>query len=120
MDSEFYGTDYFIDRIDRELRTLTLEQVNAAITKYIDPNNMNIAMVAEDAEGLLDRILRNEPSPITYSSPVSQRILDEDKIIEKLPLEVNREKSRVVPVEHLFENESPSTTLQRKTDGSKN
>lgn len=119
MDSEFYGTDYFIDRIDRELRTLTPDQVNAAITKYIDPRNLYVAMVAEDAEGLLDKILRNEPSPITYSSPVSQRILDEDKIIEKLTLEVNKEKSRVVAVEQLFENESPGMMQERTSDGSK-
>lgn len=117
MDSEFYGTDYFIDRIDRELRTLDVARVNAAIKKYIDPKNMKVAMVAEDAQGLLDRILRNEPSPITYASPVSQRILDEDKIIEKLPLNVNRERSRVVPVEQLFENESSGMTLERKEKG---
>ncbi len=117
MDSEFYGTDYFIDRIDKELRTLDVARVNAAIKKYIDPNNMKVAMVAEDAQSLLERILRNEPSPITYTSPVAQRILDEDKIIEKLPLNVNRERSRVIPVERLFENESPGTALERKEKG---
>ena len=104
MDSEFYGTDYYIDRIDKELRTLTLAQVNSAITRYIHPTNMKVAMVAEDAENLLAKIIANAPSPITYTSPVSQRILDEDTIIEKLPLKVNKEKTRVVPVEQLFEN----------------
>jgi zinc protease len=117
MDSEFYGTEYFIDRIDKELRRLTLESVNTAIKKYIDPNNMKVAMVAEDAQGLLNKIVANEPSPITYASPVSQRILDEDKVIERLPLKVNKERSRVVPVEHLFENESPGMMMQRKEQG---
>lgn len=119
MDSEFYGTDYYIDRIDRELRTLTLAQVNSAITRYIHPTNMKVAMVAEDAENLLGRIPSNSPSPITYSSPVSQRILDEDAIIEKLPLNVNKERSRVVSVEQLFEHESPARILDRTSDPQK-
>ncbi len=114
MDSEFYGTEYFIDRIEKELKTLKVDDVNKAIKKYIDPANMKVAMVAEDAKGLMERMIKNEPSPITYASPVSERIVEEDKAITVLPLRINALKSRVIPVGELFENESPGSILQRK------
>ncbi len=114
MDSEFYGTDYYIARIEKELKTMKVGDVNKAIKKYIDPKNMKVAMVADDAKGLMEKMLSNAPSPIKYNSPVSQKILDEDKTIIALPLGINNEKSKVVPVEQLFENESPGQILERK------
>lgn len=114
MDSEFYGTDDYIERIDRELRSLTVADVNKAIKKHIHPKNLKAAIVANDAKGLLDAMLTNAPSPIKYVSPVSGNILEEDKVISMLPLEINRNKSRVVPVNMLFENESPGHTIERK------
>jgi zinc protease len=114
MDSEFYGTDYYIDRIEKELRTMKVGDVNKAIKKYINPKDMKVAMVADDAKGLMEKMLANAPSPIKYNSPVSQKILDEDKTITTLPLGINNEKSKVVPVEQLFENESPGQAMERK------
>ncbi|MDL1893302.1 insulinase family protein [Sphingobacteriales bacterium CHB3] len=114
MDSEFYGTEYFIDRIEKELKTLRVSDVNTVIKKHIDPKNMKVAMVANDAQDLMEKMVKNEASPITYASPVSERILEEDKTITVLPLGINKSKSRVVPVEELFENESPGKVLERK------
>ena len=45
----------------------------------------------------------NTPSPIKYQSPVSQKILDEDKLISVFPLTVNKERSKVVGSKDLFE-----------------
>ncbi len=116
MDSEFYGTDYYIDRIEKELKTMTVDDVNNAIKKYISPKNLKVAIVSSDAQGLLTKMLANDPSPIKYNSPVAQRIMNDDKTIATLPLGINKEKSRVVPVEQLFENESPGTILEKKKD----
>jgi zinc protease len=114
MDSEFYGSEYYIDRVEKELKTMTVADVNRAIKKYISPKNLKVAVVAEDAAGLMDKMVKNEPSPIKYQSPVAQKILDEDKAISGLPLSINKEKSKVVPVENLFENESPGSVMERK------
>ena len=114
MDAEFYGTEYFIDRIDKELRSLSVADVNKAIKKYISDKNLKVALVADDAKGLMDAMLSNAPSPIKYASPVSERILEEDKVISMKPLGINRAKSRLVPVSGLFENESPGVTMERK------
>lgn len=116
MDSEFYGTDYFIDRIEKELKTLKVDDVNKAIRKYITPANMKVAMVSNDAQGLMEKMVKNDPSPITYASPVSERILEEDKTISVLPLGINKAKSKVVPVEQLFENESPGKVMEQRKD----
>ncbi len=105
MDSEFYGTDYYIDRIERELKMLTVDDVNAAIKKYLHPSDIKIAVVVDEGKGqeFFNALANNTPSPIKYSSPVSQNILDQDKLIEVFPLTVNREKSKVVSAKDLFE-----------------
>ncbi len=105
MDSQFYGTDYFIDRIDSELKTLTVEDVNVAIKQYLDCKNVKIAVVVDDGQGeaLLNLMESNTNATIKYSSPVAQSILDEDKLIGAFPLEVNKEKSKVLKVSEFFE-----------------
>lgn len=103
MDSEFYGTQFFIDEIEKELRTLKLAEVNNAIKKYLNAENIKVAVVANDAASLKEAMFNNAPSPIQYTSPVAQKILDEDKIIESFPLDINQEKSKLVKVEELFQ-----------------
>lgn len=105
MDSEFYGTDYFIDRIDKELRALTVDDVNTVVKKYLHPSDIKIAVVVDEGKGkeLLDAMTANTPSPIKYSSSVSQTILDQDKRIEVFPLTINKERSSVVNAKDLFE-----------------
>ena len=105
MDSEFYGSDYYIDRIERELKMLTVDDVNAAIKKYLHPSNIKIVAVVDEGKGkdFLNAMTTNAPSPIKYQSPVSQNILDQDKLIEIFPMNVNTAKSKVVNAKELFE-----------------
>lgn len=105
MDSEFYGTDYYIDRIEQELKSLTVSDVNAAIRKYLRSGDIRIAVVVDEGRGkdLLDAMAQNRPSPIKYSSPVPKNVLDEDKLIEAFPLAVNKEASKVISSKDLFE-----------------
>ncbi len=103
MDSEFYGSDFFIDRIEKELKALKLADVNNVIKKYLNAENIKVTMVTNDAASLKEAMFNNTPSPIKYFSPVSQKILDEDKIIEVFPLAINVEKSKILPVSELFE-----------------
>lgn len=115
MDAEFYGlTEDYIQRIDRELHDLTVDDVNTAIRRHISAENLQVAMVVHDATVLKQAIVTNTPSPITYESSVDQSILDADKLIAVFPLRVNTGRTRVVPVETLFENESPAQTARRR------
>lgn len=106
MDSEFYGTDYFIDRIEKELNKLTVNDVNKAIKKYLNDKNLKLAVVVDEGKGkeFLDGLTANTASPITYSAKPDQAILDQDKSIEVLPIKINAVKSKVVKASELFEN----------------
>lgn len=105
MDSEFYGTKYFISRIEEELKDLTVNDVNAAIKKYMTASNLKIAVVVDEGKGnaFLDGLVKNTPSPITYASPVSDQIKEQDKLIEAFPLTINAGASKVVLAKDLFE-----------------
>ena len=105
MDSEFYGTDYFIDRIERELKALTVDDVNSAIKKYLHSSDIKIAVVVDEGKGqaFYDALASNAPSPIKYASPVSQPILDQDKEIQVFLLTVNKSASKVINAKDLFE-----------------
>src|SRR5436305_1601797 len=49
MDSRYYGTPYYIDEIDKRLKSLTVDQVNAVIKKYMQQDNYDAVFVTADA-----------------------------------------------------------------------
>ncbi len=103
IDSQFYGIGEFNRYLRDELAKLTVEDVNRAIRKHLKTDTMRIVMITKDAEGLRSAILENKASPITYNSPKTQDILDEDKKIEALKVEVKPETVRVIPAARIFE-----------------
>jgi zinc protease len=102
LDSRYYKIGDFNGYMRDRLSRLTLEEVNAAIRKYLTTNRMRIVVVTKDAEGLRDAILANKPSPMTYNSPKPQEILDEDKVIQVYPIEVSEKNVRITPVDQVF------------------
>jgi len=104
MDSEFYGTKFFIDRIQEELPRLKLEDVNAAVKRHLQAVNLAVAIVTENASAMKETLLSGKPTPITYQTPTtSEALLKEDREIESFPLPINRERVRVVKAQELFE-----------------
>lgn len=103
MDSDFYATKYFIDRIAEELPKLTVEDVNAAIRRHLQWRNLKVAIITKDAAAFREALLANTPSPVKYPGPMPAAILEEDKIIETYPLHLNKEKLQIVPAIELFE-----------------
>ena len=102
MDSAAYGAGYFIDEIQRRLTALTVEDVNAAIRRHLQYDDLAIAVVTRDAEGFRDALLAGEPSPATYNTAVTEEIQAEDALIEGFELAINPARVRVVPVEEMF------------------
>jgi zinc protease len=101
MDSKFYGMPFYLDEIQKHLKTLTLEQVNAAIKKYLDPDNLDVVIVTKDAGALAERLRRDTPSPKTYANPVAEQVLTEDKAIQALPVKPTTVET--VPVDQVFQ-----------------
>ncbi|MFL6291198.1 MAG: M16 family metallopeptidase [Thermoanaerobaculia bacterium] len=101
MDSEFYGTPYFIDEVDKRLRTMKVDEVNAAIKKYLSLDNFDAVLVTDNAAQVKDMLEKDAPSPKTYNSPVAADVTEADKIIQALP--VKPTSIEIVPVAELYE-----------------
>ena len=102
MDSRFYDTGFFIDEIRARLDSLTVDEVNAAIRRHLQADNLAVAIVTRDAEAFRDELLSGAPSTVTYNTEVGEAILAEDEAIRSYPLAINRDRVRVVPVAEMF------------------
>ena len=96
MDSRFYGrTDYLAD-LDTLLKNATLEQVNAALRKHWQTDNMFVTIVtdASEAQPLADSLINNTPSPMSYSNLVKSGlpadVLAEDDEVAVYPLNIKK------------------------------
>ena len=104
LDSRFYGTASFVDRIQDELPRLTVQDVNAAVKKHLNARNLAVAIVTDRAAETRDLLLSGRPTPITYQTPTTREdLLKEDKEIEAYPLPVDPERVKVVRAQDLFE-----------------
>ncbi len=105
MDSEFYGSEYYIRPYRERIEEAHGQGCQCRDQKYLHPGDIKIAVVVDEGKGqdFYNALVSNTPSPIKYSSPVSQNILDQDKLIQVFPLTVNKEKSKVVSAKELFE-----------------
>jgi len=98
MDSQFYGRKNYIAEMDKLLKETTLEQVNAAIKKYMQIQNMDIVIITDDSEAkaLAESFRKNKVSPMSYSNQVKDglppEVLAEDKEVEAYPLNIHSVK----------------------------
>ena len=83
---------------------VTLDEVNAAVKKWIQADNLQIAIVTQDADKLAEAIASDAPSPMDYGTVEKPaELLAEDKIIQSWPLKAGRDRIEIVPVEQMFE-----------------
>ncbi len=104
IDSAYYGIPSYNDYVKTSLAKLTLADVNRAIRKHLRADRLQIVGVAKDADKLKAELTGGAATPIQYNSPKPQDILDEDKIVEKWPLNLSAADITVVPVDSVFEN----------------
>jgi zinc protease len=82
--------------------TLTRDEVNRAIKKYLDPKNLVIAAVTQDGRALADALASGRPTPITYETPKPDLVTKEDAVIAAYPLDIRADRVRIVPVSETF------------------
>jgi zinc protease len=104
MDDRFYGLEAegHLARFRRMMDELTVEDVNAAIKRHWQYDNVKIAIVTGAAAQLRAQLASGEPTPISYPTPKPAAILEEDKIIEAWPLKLAEERMTTVPVAEAF------------------
>jgi len=94
MDSRMYGRFNYIEELGNLLSILTLDDVNEAIKKYYQIENMKITIVTDvtEAEPLAKSLKENLPSPMSYSNTVKaglpEDVLKEDQETENFKLNV--------------------------------
>ncbi len=93
---------------------ITLDEVNAAVRKHMQADNIHIAMVTADAKGMMEKIASDAASPIAYPADATHnaKTLAEDKIIEGWPLKVPSGNIAIVPVTQMFEGPAPGPSTQ--------
>ncbi len=101
MDSRFYGTPYWIDEIEKQLEGLTVDEVNAAVKKYLQTDAYEAVVVTDDAPAMAEALKKDEPSPMEYNSEVDDAVKQADKSI--VDLKVAPTSVEIVPVSEMFE-----------------
>ena len=104
MDSHYYGYKDFLAEVQKRLPNITHDDVNKAIKKYLNYNNLYIAVITEDAEALKEALVANSPSPISYANPnMPEEVLKEDLVYQVFPLDVKPDKIRIAPASEFFQ-----------------
>lgn len=103
IDSIYYTMPRYNEHLKAALATVTRDDVNRVIRRYLRPNRLVIVAVAKNGEELKRLLASDDPSPMTYNSPKPESITEEDKIVEKWPLHLRPDDIKVVPAKDVFQ-----------------
>lgn len=104
LDDMFYGIDgSHLSKLRTTIPDLSREEVNTAIKKYLQAEDIKITMVTDNAEELKEAMINDTPSPISYEFPKPDSILQEDKNIATYPLNISEGHVTIVPVDSMFQ-----------------
>ena len=103
IDSIYYTMPRYNEHLKAAMATVTRDDVNRVVRRYLRPNRLVIVAVTKNGEELKQQLASDEPSPMTYNSPKPDAITDEDKIVEKWPLHLRPDDIKVVPAKEVFQ-----------------
>ena len=101
LDSRFYGIPVFTTYLKDALAKLTLQTVNDTIRRRLRSTNLDVVIIASDAEALKKGITSGAPATVRYVTPPPKDVLDEDKAVGAYRLDVG--SVQVIPVPTIFE-----------------
>jgi zinc protease len=102
LDSRWYGIGEFTGYMRERLQQLTVEDVNAAIRRHLSARDLSVVIVAKDAAGLKQALTADAFSPITYDGVKPKSLLDEDRVIGALKLNIAPAKVTITPIADVF------------------
>ncbi|MCF6300584.1 MAG: insulinase family protein [Proteobacteria bacterium] len=103
LDSEFYGTTGFVDYVKQGLSELTVEQVNTAIEKHLQYENMHFVFISSDAEDMKSRLVDETVSEMKYNSEKPEDLLKQDEFLQQYPLNIDVENVEIIEVDKMFQ-----------------
>ena len=109
VDDEFYGLggDGYLASIRPGLSALELDEVNQAIQRNLQYDNLYMVFITRDAEALKQQLLSGEPTPITYAGEKPAELLAEDEEIASFPIPVSAENISIIGIGEVFETGGP-------------
>lgn len=102
IDSRFYGIRSFPTHIKESLAKLTVDDVNRVIRQYLRSDRLQFVVITNDAKAFQAKILGDAATPITYLSKPAKYILEEDKVIENLKINIDSDAVKIVPIGEVF------------------
>jgi len=105
VDDAFYGIGKpgFLQSLKAAVDKVTPEQVNAAIKKYLQDDNMYLVIITADAAGMKQKLLSGGATSITYAGERPAALLAEDKTIASLPIKVKETDITILPIDKVFQ-----------------
>ena len=105
VDDAFYGIGKpgFLQSLKAAIDKVTPEQVNAAIKKHLQDDNMYLVIITADAAGMKQKLLSGAATSITYAGERPAALLEEDKTISALPIKVKEADISVLPIDKVFQ-----------------
>ena len=101
MDSRYYGMPYWIDEIEKRLAPLTAAQVNAAVRRHLQTDDLEVVLVSDGAAALAAKLRAEGPASVEYAAPPPAEVTEADRTIQTLP--VKPRAIETVPVGKVFE-----------------
>jgi len=105
IDSRWYGIGEFTQYMRDKLAKLTVDDVNRAIRKHLSAKDFSVVIVTQDANGLKDKLVSDAFSPLTYDAPKPNDVVEEDKRVGAIKLNIKAENVRIIPVDEVFARE---------------
>jgi zinc protease len=84
------------------LRRVTVEDVRAALARHLARKELDVVMVAPDANRLREELLADRAGTLRYDAPKGRSVLREDARIAKRSLELRPEEVRVTQLDELY------------------
>ena len=103
MDSDFYGTEGFIELVSQGLETLTLEQVNQVIKKHLQLEDIHFVFITSDGADMKSRLVNDTTSAMTYNSEKPADLLAEDEVIQDHPLGLEDSDVSIETIDVVFQ-----------------
>jgi zinc protease len=117
VDDEFYGLEGpgFLEEIRPAVKAMTAEQVNAAIRRHFQAENMVLVVITRDAEAFKRKLISGEKTLISYAGEQPPEILAEDQEIAVFPIPVKEEDVEILDILEVFEGEAPAAETSAPT-----
>jgi zinc protease len=105
IDDAFYDMPApgYLQSLRPALEKITPQQVNAAVRKHLQDDNMYVVIITADAEGLKQKLLSGQATSITYAGERGEALLAEDKTIAAFPIKVKETDITVMPIDKVFQ-----------------